>query len=204
MRADMTRTDDVTANIQLVLREREGRDRCWWTQARACFHPDAQVNVGWFEGSAAEFVAGSEKMAAVGGNTAHKVAPPIVHLSGDRAVVVLSAVISSRAVIDGCELDLEADVRIVYRTERRNGDWRIAFMDCVYERDRLTPTVPGQAFRVPAAELAGLRPGYRMLAWSFARRGIEIRSDLLGDDEPERIAAFQHDVFAWAGLPAPA
>lgn len=43
-----------------------------------------------------------------------------------------------------------------------------------------------------------------MLAWSFARRGIAIRPDPLGDDEPEPIAAFHHDVFAWAGLPAPA
>lgn len=195
---------DVTANTQLVLREREGRDRCWWDQARDCFHPDSHVNVGWFEGSGADFVAGSQKMAAGGGATAHQVAPPIVHLGGDRAVVVLGAVITSRAVIDGCELDLEAAVRIVYRTERRDGAWRIAYMDCVYERDRLTSAVPGLAFRVSPEELDGLRPGYRMLAWSFERRGIAVRSDLLGDDEPERIQAFHREVFAWAGLEPPA
>lgn len=197
-------TADVIANAQLVLREREGRDRCWWRQARDCFHPDSVVNVGWFEGSGADFVSGSEKMAAAGGDTAHRVAAPIVHLGRDRAVVVLGAVITSRSPIDGCELDLEAAVRIIYRTERREGTWRIAHMDCVYESDRLAPVIPGEAFQVPAEELAGLRPSYRMLAWSFRRRGIAVRDDLLGDDEPEAVEALQREAFSWAGLEPPA
>lgn len=87
-----TATDDVVENCQLVLREREARDLCWWERARDCFHPDSTVNVGWFEGSGAEFVAGS------------------------------------------------------------------------------------------------------------ARRGIPVRSDLLGEDQPERVAAFFDEAFAWAGI----
>ncbi|MBO0848995.1 MAG: nuclear transport factor 2 family protein [Pseudonocardia sp.] len=193
-------TDDVVANCQLVQREREGRDLCWWEAARDCFHPDSIVNVGWFEGSGAEFVAGSARMAEAGGATAHRLAPPIVHLGDDRAVVLLAAVITSRAVVSGQELDLEADCRIVYRTERRDGHWRIAAMDCIYCRDTLTPAVPGEPFRVPADELASLRPSYRMLAWSFARRGIPVRSDLLGEDQPARVAAFLDSAFAWAGI----
>jgi SnoaL-like protein len=196
-------TADIAANAQLVLREREGRDRCWWAQALDCFHPDSTVNVGWFEGSGADFVAGSEKMAASGGGAAHRLAPPIVHLHGDRAVVVLGAVIISRAMIDGQELDLEADIRIVYRTERRKGVWRIANMDCVYERDRLTPAVLGRPFAVPESELKDLRPSYRMLAWSFGRRGIPVRGDLLGDDEPHQVDDFCQKAFAWAGLAYP-
>lgn len=195
---------DTTANVQLVLREREARDRRWWAEARDCFHPDSQVNVGWFKGTGFDFVAGSEKMARNGGNTAHRVASPIVHLGGDRAVVVLGALITSRAVIDNCELDLEAAVRLLYRTERRDSTWRIAHMDCIYEKDRLDPSVPGVTFQVPADELVGLRPSYRMLAWSFQRRGMSIRDDLLADDEPERVAAFERGVFAWAGLNPPA
>lgn len=193
-------TEDVVANCQLVLREREGRDLCWWQQARDCFHPDSTVNVGWFEGSGAEFVAGSARMAESGTATAHRLSPPIVHLGEGRAVVVLSAVITSRGMVNGQELDLEADGRIVYRTERRDGRWRIAAMDCIYCRDTLTPAVPGEPLRVPADELASLRPSYRMLAWTFGQRGIPVRSDLLGEDQPARIAAFFDDAFAWAGI----
>lgn len=194
---------DITAIAQLVLREREGRDRCWWAQALDCFHPDSTVNVGWFEGSGADFVAGSEKMAAGGGGASHRLAPPVVHLNGDRAVVFLGAVIISRALIDGQELDLEADIRIIYRTLRTHGTWRIVSLDCVYERDRLSPAVPGQWFTVPESELKELRPSYRMLAWSFRRRGIPVRGDLLGDDDPEQVDGFCREVFAWAGLTYP-
>lgn len=196
-------TADITSNCQLVLRERQARDCCWWDEARNCFHPDSTVNVGWFVGSGEEFVAGSARMAAAGGNTAHRLAAPIVHLNGIRAVVILGLVITSRAVIDGQELDLIADGRIVYRTERRNGQWRIAAMDCVYGRDTLTPAVPGQSLTIPPEELARFRPSYRMLAWSFTRRGIPVRDDLLGDDQPDRIREFHHETFTWAGLRPP-
>lgn len=191
---------DVVENCQLVLREREARDLSWWERARDCFHPDSTVNVGWFEGSGAEFVAGSARMAESGGGAEHRLSPPTVHLGTDRAVVVLPAMIISRAEVSGRELDLEADIRIVYRTERRDGRWRIAAMDCVYCRDTLTPTMPGQPLSIPADELASKRPSYRMLAWSFARRGIPVRSDLLGADEPERLAAFFDRAFAWADV----
>lgn len=190
---------------QLVLRERESRDLCWWRGARDCFHPDATVNVGWFHGPAAAFVTGSARMAAAGGNTLHRLAPPVVHLGpeGNRAVVVLPATISSRATIDGVEVDLDADCRIVYCVERRDGQRRIARMDCIYGRDTLTAAVPGLNPAVPLHELTGLRPAYRMLAWSFARRGIPVRDDLLGDDRSEAVAAFFGAAFAWAGLDGP-
>jgi SnoaL-like protein len=211
MDADAARSADRAAAAvidaaQLVLRERESRDLCWWQGARDCFHPDATVNVGWFHGPADEFVTGSARMAAAGGNTLHRLAPPVVHLGpgGNRAVVVLPATISSRATIDGVEADLNADVRIVYRVERRDGQWRIAHMDCIYGRDSLTAAVPGLNPAVPVQELTGLRPAYRMLAWSFARRGIPVRDDLLGDDRPHEVAAFFAAAFAWARLDDPA
>lgn len=69
------------------------------------------------------------------------------------------------------------------------GQWRIAHMDCIYGRDSLTAAVPGTNLAVPVHELTGLRPAYRMLAWSFIRRGIPVRDDLLGDDRPYAVTA---------------
>ena len=48
--------DDVTEITQLVLRERQGRDRGWWAQMADCFHPDSRVTLSWFDGPGSEFV----------------------------------------------------------------------------------------------------------------------------------------------------
>jgi hypothetical protein len=52
---DEPATVDVIANTQLVLHEREARDRGWWRQMHECYHADAEVHVAWFEGTAAAF-----------------------------------------------------------------------------------------------------------------------------------------------------
>ena len=45
--------DVVTEISQLVLRERQGRDRGWWDQIRSCLAEDASVRLSWFRGSEA-------------------------------------------------------------------------------------------------------------------------------------------------------
>lgn len=198
--------DGVARNAQLVLRERQARDRRWWDRERDCFHPDATVQVTWFDGSAADFVAGSAEMAAGGTDTAHLLQPPIVHLGSerpDRAMVELGVTITSRTTVNRLEVDVASVGRILYRTERRAGEWRITSLTCVYARDTLTATTPGRVLRIPAEELAGYRTSYRMLSWTFARRGIPVRDDMLGDDRPVEVARFYDESFAWAGLRSP-
>ncbi|MFJ8582929.1 nuclear transport factor 2 family protein [Micromonospora sp. NPDC093277] len=192
----------VVANTQLVLREREARDRGWWELARDCFHPDSTVAISWFSGSGPDFVAASRRLTAAGENTTHRLGPPVVHLGGARAVVVLPMTLNSRPVVDG--VDVTVGVRLLYRTERRRGRWRISAMSAIYERDALAPAVPGRSVPIAPGDLAGYRPSYRMLSWSFARQGIPVDQDLLGDDQPERVAAAYRDAFLWAGVPAPA
>ncbi|MFD6497937.1 hypothetical protein [Streptomyces sp. NPDC060188] len=48
-------------------------------------------------------------------------------------------------------------------------------------------------------ELAPFRAPYTILAWHRARRGYDVASDLLGDDQPERTAAFYAEVLAGLG-----
>ena len=199
------RESAVVANAQLVLAEREARDRGWWEGEADYFHPDSVVSVSWFHGSGKEFVAASKELSSgpIADATKHRLAPPVVHAGTDRAVVTMGAVLASRALVGGVELDLAGSVRFLYRTERRQGPWKILSLDCVYERDTLTPTVPGVPLVIDDAELAAFRPSYRMLAWSFTRRGIAVRDDLTGDDRPDGVAALYAAHFAWAGLELP-
>jgi hypothetical protein len=191
---------DIIANTQLVLHEREGRDRGWWHQMRDCWELDGEVRVAWFQGAAADFINRSKKMAESGDLSRHRLAPPVVHVNGERAVVEVGAAIDSRFMLHGIEVDLVVYTRLLYRTERREGRWHIARLDCIYERDTLTPTMPASQIVLDALALAKLRPSYRMGAYVFGQRGYTVNQQLPGDDRPEQVAALYRDAFRWAGL----
>ena len=40
---------DIT---ELVLRERQGRDRDWWSQMRDCYTAHAVIDLNWYHGDA--------------------------------------------------------------------------------------------------------------------------------------------------------
>jgi hypothetical protein len=189
---------EIEELTQLVVRERQGRDRGWWTQMRDCFHPDAIVRLSWFEGSADEFVASSKATNDRGDRASHRLAPPVVDVNGARAVVELPMIVEFRTVVDGVEADLASFGRLLYRAESRAGDWRIARLDAIYERDTLTPAIPGAHLTIDTDELAGFRPAYRLLAYHLSRRGYTIAQDLYGDDQPEQLAELYRSAHQWA------
>ncbi|GJF33433.1 hypothetical protein KNE206_61330 [Kitasatospora sp. NE20-6] len=189
--------NDIAEIGQLVLHERQARDRGWWESMAKCFAPDSTVRLSWFTGSGAQFTARSREMSGRGDAAVHRLAPPVVDVRGDRALVELPAVIEMRTLLDEVQVDLASYARLAYRVERRFGHWQILSLDAVYERDVLTPSVPGTALAVDPADLAGLRPPYRMLAHLFDRLGYQVGDDLYGDDRPEELAAFHRRSFAW-------
>jgi hypothetical protein len=197
---------EIEELTQLVLRERQGRDRGWWTQMRDCFHADAIVRLSWFEGSADEFVVRSKAMNDQGDRASHRLSPPVIYVSGGRAVVELPMIVEFRTVVDGVEADLASFGRLLYRAESRAGEWRIARLDAIYARDTLAPAIPGAQLTIDTEELVGLRPAYRLLAYHLSRRGYTIAQDRYGDDQPEQLAELYRSTREWAraGVAAPA
>lgn len=187
------------AITQVVLKERESRDRCWWDSMSECFASDSTVRISWFAGSGAEFTAASREMWERGVRSRHRLGPPVLHRAGDRGVVTLPAVVETYPSIDDVECIMRAYCRLLYGVETSSGRWKIARMGVVYERDELVAAVPGQEVHVDPAELSGLRTAYRLLAWSMTRSGFPVRDDLPGDDRPETVDRLYADVFAWAG-----
>ncbi len=179
----------------LVLRERQGRDRGWWDRMQACYAQDAVVRLSWFRGSAEEFVARSREQAAHGDVARHRLGPPIVDLDGDRAVAEVPAAIEVRTALEGVDVDLTSYTRLLYRAEVRGGRWLITSLDPVYERDVLAPVIPGTAVPLPSIE--GLRPSYRFLAYVLDRRGYPIADDLYGDDRPDDVAELYDSLYSW-------
>lgn len=193
----MSTADDIATVTQLVLHERQARDRRWWERMREQYWPDATVHLSWFDGGAYENVDASAQMNAERSVSLHRLSPPAIHVDGDRALVELPTEIETATVIDGIPAMLHTFLRIVYRAQRRNGQWRIFRLDTIYERDALVSAAPDELPRIDPDELASYRSPFRLLAWFLARRGYAVLDDLLGDDRPDDVAAFYDREFDW-------
>jgi len=191
---------DVSAISQLILSERESRDMGWWTRMAACFHPDASIRISWIDGDAEAFVKGSIDMAARGMKAKHRVGPPVVRVNGDRGVASFPAIIDIPAMLSGVEVMLSSHARFLFRVERRQGRWRIAFFDAIYMRDELVAAIPGQTPPVRPEDVAGYRRSYRMLCHLLSLTGYVPSQDLAGEDRPETAAALLAEVYGWAGV----
>ncbi|MFZ0225482.1 MAG: nuclear transport factor 2 family protein, partial [Mycobacterium sp.] len=105
---------DEFAATQVVLREREARDRCWWAEMADCFHDESTVTISWFHGSGADFVARSKAMTERGVSSRHRLGPPTVRIHSDRGVVILPAVVETYPSVDGVACALNAYCRLLY------------------------------------------------------------------------------------------
>ena len=189
--------NDVTEITQLVLHERQGRDRGWWAQMEACFHPDSLVVLSWFNGKGAEFVARSRMMSEAGFRPVHRPSPPVVHVTADRAVVELPIAIDARFPLDGVEVDLTSYSRLLYQVMRTEGSWKIKVLNSIYERDTVAPVIPGTSLNIDQAKLAQLRKSYRWIAYHNSLSGRTVPQDLYGDDQPEQVDSLYASAFAW-------
>lgn len=189
---------DETAEIsQLVLRERQGRDRGRWDRMREAWDPEGRVRISWIDGSATEFIGGSIAMSAGGTSATHRMSPPVVDVIGDRAVVTAPAVIELRTHLDGVEFDLASRVRLLYRVRRGPAGWRLTAMTCVYESDAVTPVVPGTGSDFGSVSIDGRRPSYRWLATVLGATGHHVADDLPGDDRPDSVVAIEQAEQDW-------
>lgn len=188
---------DVEIVTQLILHERQGRDRLRWEQMRDQYWPDATVHLSWYDGPAYEHIDQSAAMNSGGSVSSHRLSPPVVHVDGDRAIAELPTVIEAPITIDGLDAVLMSSLRLQYRALRRKGEWRLSLLDTVYERDRLVATTPGESVHIDPAVLAQFRPSFRLLAWFLDTRGYAVLDDLLGEDRPNDVALFYERELNW-------
>lgn len=100
---------------------------------------------------------------------------------GDRAVTKMKATITQRFVIDGCEVDAEADCRFCFFFEKVYGRWAARFVRHWYEKDKLIPVNPT---RMPVLDIARLEEypqGYKCLAYCQELiMGVKVARDMPG------------------------
>ena len=194
-------TTAIEAVTQLVLRERQSRDRGWWEEMRACYAGDSVVDISWITGSGADFVQQTIETSKNGVWGRHRLSPPAVRVHGERAWAELPIAIEFRIDVDGVEADLISYARSQYRCRLIDGAWRIVHFETIYERDTLAPSVPGTHLAVENADFLGYRSSFRCLAWYLRRDGKTMGTDLPGDDKPDTAARVYDDIRVWLGSP---
>ena len=186
-----------TAVAHVVLRERQARDRGWWDHLRTSFHPDAPVFLSWLDGTATQFVDGSKAMSESGLRPLHRLAPPVVRVVEQRAVVELGASVAVTVEIHGVEADLVSYSRLLYQADQLYVQWKIASLTAIYEADTLTPAMPGSALWIDLDAIDLLRKPYRFLAYHQHLRGGTVPDDMYGDDRPDEVSALYEHLHAW-------
>lgn len=188
---------DIEEITQLLLHERQARDRGWWDRMAACYHADSRVEASWFSGTGAEFVEYSRNSSPNGPVGSHRLSPPVVYVNADRGVVELPMTLEVRAVINGVAVDGSAAARMLDRVRRDEDGWKIQTVTAIFERDTLTPVVPGTALDIDQHELDRYREPCRFLAYLVSRQGLTPRHDVYGDDQPDRVATLYRAAFDW-------
>jgi hypothetical protein len=189
--------DDVTEVSRLVLRERQSRVRGLSAELLACFHEDATVETSWMRGSARAFAAGGAERTAGSGTIVNRVGAPAVQVCGQRGFAELYSATTRWIPVNGVEAVLTSFMRLLYRTEERQGAWKISALSAINEGDTLEPAVPGTDLGVDPAAVAGLRHSYRFLAYTRSLDGTAVSQDLLGVDRPDEVNAVYASVADW-------
>jgi hypothetical protein len=162
------------------------RDQGKWPELTATFAPDGEIAVSWFSGSFREFVDRCRQSFDTGQRSKHHIFPSVVRLAGERALAETNIVILVRQKISGVPVDMTSYARFLDRLERRSGRWVILERTAIYERDRLDPVEPSEAFDklFKASDLAIYPEAYRYMAARLVAAGRALAPVVYRDGSP--------------------
>ena len=164
-------SDDKSAIAELIQAWGVYRDQGKWQDLRGTFTPDGDISISWFRGPFEQFVERCEASFAAGDTwSRHHLHQPSIKLNGDRAVAETSVIIRVRQKFKDVPVDLTSWSRFLDRVERHSGGWLIAERAAIYERDRLDPVEPSEAFTLLFAAGGAERfpEQYRYMAFRLA------------------------------------
>ncbi|PLB47438.1 pathogenesis associated protein [Aspergillus steynii IBT 23096] len=180
------------------------RDACEWENLRSIFHPDAYIYTTWTGRTFyQDFIASSQKGMDNGAFIMHRVHGSTTDITpdGTRAVTKMKATITQRFVIEGCEVDAEADCRFCFFWEKmsESGEWRARFVRHWYEKDKLIPANPGKVPVLDEELLEQYPSGYRYLAYCQEKTmGVKVLLDMPGPRrDGDSINGQKHDMLYW-------
>jgi hypothetical protein len=182
---------------ELIRAERLWRDLGRWDKVASAFLPDAEVRTTWFQGTAADYIAASQKDTDELRSSLHPFSPAEIRVTGDRATSESVAEIVDRDIIAGTEVDMTMRCRFYSRLVRKNDGWHIASFEGIYIKDRFDAVFPGEAIDIDWERLRSYRRSYRSLCYLMELQGHTVSQELLGDDRPDLLATFYAEADTW-------
>ncbi len=147
------------------------RDLAEWDELRELFHPDATIEVTWFEGRFSDFVDRSIGMGKSDLNTKHFISSPMVTFNGDKAIAETNAVI----IGDNASLDLgcSAHNRFYDMIEKRGAGWKIVRRQSIYDTGYFN--FPHGIVEIDQAAARSYPREYAPLAYLLEKSGFPVR-----------------------------
>gem|GEM_PF-111446 len=192
---------DYDAVSNLIVGERMYRAGGREEQHRSCFWEDATIRTSWQKGGIGTFVGQSPVEMRHDLLSVNRSASPLVHLNGDRAFVEYPSTTIRSVMLGEKEAVLTSYMRLLYKVEKREGEWRILELATLFEGDQLAPAIPGTDLEIDTRFALSLRQSYRWLAYSRIAAGGTESDDLPGTDRPEDVKKLYDEFNGWlAGI----
>jgi len=195
-------SDDKSAIAELIQAWGVYRDQGKWQALRGTFTPDGRISISWFRGPFGQFVERCEASFNAGDTwSRHHLHQPSIKLAGDRAVAETSVTIRVRQKFKDVPVDLTSWSRFLDRVEHHSGGWLIAERAAIYERDRLDPVEPSEAFELlfAAGGAARFPEQYRYMAFRLAHTRGRRLAPVVYRDRGEETAELYARFSAWLG-----
>ncbi|MDN2578580.1 nuclear transport factor 2 family protein [Aquibium sp. ELW1220] len=195
----MSDVSDTLRVIQLIQAWGFHRDQGSWADLADTFTVDGSIAVTWFCGRHGDFIErcrATHKERSPRGK--HLIGVPVVRLAGDKAVAETNVQILGRVSLDGIAVDNTSHARFLDRLVRTGSGWRIARRDAIYEKDRLDPVVPSEAFDrfMRETDFSAVPEPYRYLGYRLLQTGRSLVAGILEDGSPEALAMLE-DARSW-------
>lgn len=168
------------------------RDLGQWEQLADLAHPDATIEITWFEGPFGEFVEGSKRMGQSDLRTKHLIGTPVVRFNGNKAIVETNAVI----VGENIKLGLGCSVhnRFYDLAEKRNGLWKLVRRQSVYDMGSFT--FPHGLVDIDRNIVARYPREYAPLAYLLDKSGFPLNR-IFATKGSELEHQMRADAYAW-------
>lgn len=188
---------DRIAIYELVQRERSARDLERWDEMAACYNSDSDVDISWFRGTGADFVAASKKMVTTSLRSFHQMGPTVVRIEANRALAETGCAIHLLGKVGNIDVDVVGQARMYSRVERKSDEWLLSGLRVMYISDCMLPLDPTRSPKLDPARLTRYRASYRFISYLLAENGITSRTDLPGTDQRESVETLWRGEEQW-------
>ena len=154
------------------------RDTGDWDKLRQTVHPDGTMTATWFHGTFDAFISAIQDAWRKGSSSQHFQGGTVVEVLGTKAIALTRMTILVRGKLEDVSVDVNCLGVFYDRVEKRNGQWRIAKRNVIYDKDTLTSVHAGDAIQLSSERLLRFPEGYRHLAYLQSFNGGNVNPEL--------------------------